>query len=114
MYTLLKILEKIYTKYKALIVPLYGLLALSFMWYVSSFVFSVERKQKIADIGFINKQVEKIKTNRKDFKIADIPYMNLICAENEGDCYIQRSCKVVNTYIDSLERSYKYGNIGEK
>lgn len=98
---LLQTLELIYKKYRALIVPFYGLIALFFMWTVYSHIKQVQARNYIVDASFLNRQVEKIQNNVKDFKTADIPYINMVCASYGKDYHMQRRCYIINKFVEN-------------
>lgn len=97
---LLQTLELIYKKYRALIIPFYGLLALSCMFYLVSETRSSKKREYLIDAGFLNRQVEKIQNDVEDFKLADVPYINMACANYREDYHVQGSCKIINRFLE--------------
>ena len=105
---LLQTLELIYKKYRALIVPFYGIIGLLFMWTalylmwtVYSYIKQIEARNYVIDAGFLIRQVEKIQRDVKDFKLSDVPYANMICDSYTEDYYIQRHCQIINKFLES-------------
>lgn len=98
---LLQSLELIYKKYRALVIPFYGLLVICFMGYMFLATWTSKKREYIIDASFLNRQVEKIQHDVRDFKTADIPYINMACASYMEDYHVQRNCQIINKFVEN-------------
>ncbi|MCL2566495.1 MAG: hypothetical protein FWE18_00150 [Alphaproteobacteria bacterium] len=100
---LLEILNKIWMKYRALMIPVYACIMLYFAYLVGTWVLQQKDKAFLFDNVFISKQIQKIQSNPKDFYTADIDYIEWVCATYHDNISISRKCKIIFQYIEKKQ-----------